>query len=59
MKFPYFSGYGIQQIACNFGFESLINFEANNVKIWPLLVKLFYANMNLDHHNPHNTEGCI
>ena len=59
MKFLDFRGYGIHHIAQRFGFENLIGFEPNNVKIYPLLVKLFYANMNLDHHNPQNKNDCI
>ena len=59
MKYLDFGGYGIQHIAHRYGFESLIGYEPNNVKIYPLLIKLFYANMNLDHHNPQNKNDCI
>ena len=59
MKYLDFGGYAIHHIAERYGFESLIGYEPNNVKIYPLLIKLFYANMNLDHQNPQNQNDCI
>ena len=59
MKYDEFQPYRIQQIANSSGLESLLSYSANNVKINHLLVKLFHANMNLDHHHPHNRENCI
>lgn len=59
MKYEEFEPYRILEIACSNGLESLLSFTTNSVKINHFLVKLFYANMNLDHHHPHNRQHCI
>lgn len=59
VKFDAFSNYRLLQFARHFHFESLVEYNTNNVKIYPLLVKLFLANMNLDHMKPQNTTDCI
>jgi len=59
MRFLDFGGYDIHHITERFGFNSLIGYDANSDKIYPLLIKLFYANKNLDHRNPQNKVYCI
>ena len=59
VKFEEFSAYRIQEITTTSGLYSLLNFHANHMKINHLMVKLFYANMGLDHHEPQNREDCI
>ena len=59
VKFEEFGAYRLQEIASANGLYSLLNFAANNPRINHLLIKLFYANMNLDHQTPREREGCI
>lgn len=59
VKFDAYHKYRLQQYARHFNFESLVDFNMNNVKIYPLLVKLFLANLNLDHHTPRNTTDYV
>lgn len=59
MQFPEFNGYRIREMAEANHFDSLIGYDFNNLKTNHLLVKLFYANMNLDHHNHQNREDCV
>ena len=59
VKYEEFSAYMIQEVATTAGLRSLLNFSANNVKVNHLMIKLFFANMGLDHHAPENREDCI
>ena len=59
VKFVEFGAYRLQEIASSNGLYSLLNYTANNEKINHLLIKLFYANMNLDHQEPRDREDCI
>ncbi|MDQ4222800.1 hypothetical protein RBK84_00200, partial [Pseudomonas aeruginosa] len=54
-----FGAYRLQEVATANGLYSLLNYSANDVKINHLLIKLFYANMGLDHHTPREREDCI
>ena len=59
VKFEEFSAYGLQETANASGLHRLLSYPANNVRINHLLIKLFYANMGLDHHTPRNPEDCV
>ena len=47
IKFEDFTSYGIRRLANNSNISPLIDFSDNSVEINHLMIKLFYANMNL------------
>lgn len=59
VKSPDFAPQAIQDLARRSGLESLVDYTANTNKINHLLVKLFYANLNLDRHSISNQDDCI
>jgi len=59
INFDDFSSYKIHNLANRSNISSLINFSDNNVEINHLMIKLFYANMNLDKFKPDNPDGVI
>ena len=58
MVYPDFAAYGPQDLARRSGLESLFDFNLNNHKINHLVVKLFYANLNLG-QPPRNQQNCV
>ena len=59
IKFDDFTAYGVRRLADNANITPLIDFSENNVEINHLMIKLFYANMNLDEYQPDNPNGVI
>lgn len=49
--FPDFTSYRIQELARRSHLESFLDHNQNNIKINHILVKLFYANLNLGQQN--------
>jgi len=52
-----FAAFGIEEIARKHGFLSLVDERVNRVKIYPFLVKLFYANLCGNFFEPPNGSG--
>ena len=59
MVYNDFAEYGIQDLMRRSGLEALLDSKLNNLKINHLLVKLFYANLNLSHQRPSNQSDCV
>ena len=59
IKFDDFTAYGVWRLANNTNITPLIDFSANSVEVNHLMIKLFYANMNLDEYQPDNPNGVI
>ena len=59
MVYPDFAAYGLQELARRSGLESLLDYNLNKHKINHVMVKLFYANLNLGHQQPRSREDCV
>lgn len=59
VKFADFSPYHIQELARRSNLESLFNIDDNKHKINQVMVKLFYANLNLGHQTVQNQKDCV
>ena len=59
IKFSDFFLYDVRDIANRAGIDSLLNFDDNNVEINHIMIKLFYANLNLEKFKPDNPSDCL
>lgn len=59
VKFADFNGYAIRELTEASGISHLIGYDSNNMKKFPLSIKLFFANMYLDHQDPRNKDDCV
>ena len=59
IKYFDFLLYDVKEIATKSKIASLLSFEDNNVEINHIMIKLFYANLNLEKYKPANSSNCL
>ena len=59
LKFSDFASYRILGLARNSHIDGLLDFDMNNVEINHIMIKLFYANLNLQKYKPENSSHCL
>ena len=57
--FSDFEAYRLRELALQTGFFSLLDYTQNSQQSNHLMVKLFYANLNLGHQRRQNRENCV